>query len=147
MTWFFYALGAAIIWGINYAVAGRLLEKGLSPQTLFLIDMVFGALAVAVLTTFSGRWTATLAELQIARSHIALIMVVVLTATIAALLIFMSIQAKNATVASLIEVTYPLFTAFFVWLLFRENTLNAATLLGGLLILIGVVIVAQGNRL
>ena len=58
----------------------------------------------------------------------------------------MSIEAKNATVASLIEVTYPLFTAFFAWALFRQTTLNAATIIGGLFIFAGVLIVARGNR-
>jgi len=146
MIWFIYALGAAIIWGINYAVAGRLLERGMSPQTLFLIDMIFGTVGMAALISFSGKWTATFAELQLPRSELIWLFVAVLTAMTAALLIFMSIQAKNATVASLIEVTYPFFTAFFAWMLFRQNTLNFATILGGLLILAGVVIIARGNR-
>ena len=146
MIWFVYALGAAIIWGINYAVAGRLLERGMSPQTLFLIDMIFGAVGMAALLSITGKWSATAAELQLTRSELLWLLVAVLTAMTAALLIFMSIQAKNATVASLIEVTYPFFTAFFAWLLFRQNTLNTATILGGLLILIGVVIIARGNR-
>jgi len=146
MIWFFYAMGAAIIWGINYAVAGRLLERGMSPQTLFLIDMVFGAIGMAMLLSFTGKWSATLSELQLPRSELLWLLVAVLTAMIAALLIFMSIQAKNATVASLIEVTYPFFTAFFAWLMFRQNTLNLATIVGGLLILIGVIVIARGNR-
>jgi len=146
MIWFIYALGAAIIWGINYAVAGRLLERGMSPQTLFLIDMVFGAAGMAALISFTGKWSTTFTELNLPRTDCLWLFVAVLTAMTAALLIFMSIQAKNATVASLIEVTYPFFTAFFAWMLFRQNTLNFATILGGLLILAGVVIIARGNR-
>jgi drug/metabolite transporter (DMT)-like permease len=146
MTWFFYAFGAAIIWGINYAVAGRLLDRGMSPQTLFLIDMVFGALGMTALLSLTGKWQSTFSELQLPRSELALLAVAVITAMIAALLIFLSIQAKNATVASLIEVTYPFFTAFFAWMLFRQNTLNLATLIGGALILAGVVIIARGNN-
>jgi drug/metabolite transporter (DMT)-like permease len=146
MNWFFYALGAAIIWGINYAVAGRLLERGMSPQTLFLIDMVFGAIGMAALLSITGKWQSTYAELQLPRSELAWLSIAVITAMVAALLIFLSIQAKNATVSSLIEVTYPFFTAFFAWMLFRQNTLNLATIIGGLLILAGVVIIARGNN-
>ena len=146
MLWFFYALGAAIIWGVNYAVSGRLLERGLSPQTLYFIDLLVGALMMAVVITVSGKWPATVSELQAARPEMIWLIVAILCALSAGLLIFMSIQAKNATVASLIEVTYPLFTAFFAWMLFRQNTLNTATIVGGLLIFIGVLIVAQGNR-
>ncbi len=146
MTWFFYAAAAAIIWGLNYAVAGRLLERGMSPQTLFLLDMIFGTVAMAALISFCGKWQATFSELQAVRTEMLWLIIAVFTAMVAALFIFTSIQAKNATVASLIEVTYPFFTAFFAWLLFRQNTLNGATLLGGLLILVGVVIIARGNR-
>ena len=66
-------------------------------------------------------------------------------ATAAGLLIFLSIGAKNATLASLIEVTYPIFTAFFAWLLFRQATLNTATVIGAAFIFLGVLIVAQAN--
>ena len=146
MTWFFYAFGAAIVWGVNYAVAGRLLERGMSPQTLFLIDMVFGAVGMSVILTLTGKWQSTYAELQLPKSELGLVAVAVITAMIAAMFIFLSIQAKNATVASLIEVTYPFFTALFAWLLFRQNTINLPTIIGGILVLAGVVIIARGNR-
>ena len=146
MVWLFYALGAAVIWGVNYAVSGRLLERGMSPQTLFFVDLVFGTLALGLMITLTGRWSATASELQQARPDMAWLVIAVAAATAAGLLIFMSIEAKNATVASLIEVTYPLFTAFFAWVLFRQTTLNTATIIGGLLIFAGVLIVARGNR-
>jgi uncharacterized membrane protein len=146
MLWLLYALGAAVIWGINYAVSGRLLERGMSPQTLFFVDMIFGTLALAAILTVTGRWSATAMEIRSARPDLLWLVLAVLAATTAGLLIFMSIQAKNATVASLIEVSYPLFTAFFAYILFRQNTINAATLIGALLIFAGVLIVARGNR-
>jgi drug/metabolite transporter (DMT)-like permease len=146
MIWLLYALGAALIWGINYAVSGRLLEKGMSPQTLFFIDMVFGSLAMAAFLTLTGRWSTTFLELRSAQPDLKWLILAVVAAASAGLLIFMSIEAKNATVASLIEVSYPLFTAFFVWAFFRQNTINVATVIGALLIFVGVVIVARGNR-
>ena len=146
MLWLFYALGAAVIWGVNYAVAGHLLARGMSSQTLFLVDLIFGTTAVTAVITFSGRWSATAAELQNARPDLAWLVVAVIAVTAAGLLSFMSIEAKNATLASLIEVSYPLFTAFFAWALFRQTTINTATIIGGLLIFAGVLIVARGNR-
>ena len=146
MLWLIYALAAAVIWGINYAVSGRLLEKGLSPQALFFVDLVFGAAAVGALITLSGKWNASVAQVRgLSAGDFAWLLIAVAAATAAGLLIFLSIGAKNATLASLIEVTYPLFTAFFAWILFRQTTLNAATLVGGVLIFIGVFIVARGN--
>lgn len=146
MLWFFYALGAAVIWGINYAVSGRLLERGMSPQTLFFIDMAFGTLALAVLITLTGKWQTTFLEIRTAQPQLLFLIIAVMASVSAGLLIFLSIEAKNATVASLIEVSYPLFTAFFAWAFFRQNTVNLATVIGACLILLGVVIVARGNR-
>jgi drug/metabolite transporter (DMT)-like permease len=146
MSWLFYALGAAVIWGVNYAVSGRLLERGMSPQTLFFLDLVFGAAALGTLIGVTGKWQTTLAEVRAVQPELVWLIAAIAASVTAGLLIFLSIQAKNATVASLIEVTYPLFTAFFAWALFRQNTINLATLAGGALIFIGVLIVAQGNR-
>ena len=146
MLWFFYALGAAMIWGINYAVSGRLLERGMSPQTLFLLDMIFGTIALALLISLTGKWQTTTMEIRAAQPQLLFLIIAVMASVSAGLLIFMSIEAKNATVASLIEVSYPLFTAFFAWVFFRQNTINPSTALGALLILTGVFIVARGNR-
>jgi drug/metabolite transporter (DMT)-like permease len=146
MWWLIYALAAALIWGVNYAVSGRLLERGFSPPTLLLLDLAFGLIAVALMITFTGRWTGTLEELRGAHGDWAWVIVALIASTAAALLIFMSIGAKNATLASLIEVTYPLFTAFFAWALFRQATLNAATIIGALLIFAGVLVVARANH-
>jgi drug/metabolite transporter (DMT)-like permease len=146
MLWLIYALAAAVIWGINYAVSGRLLEKGLSPQALFFLDLVFGALAVGAVITLTGKWNATFSQVRaLSASDCAWLVVALTAATAAGLLIFLSIGAKNATLASLIEVTYPIFTALFAWALFRQATLNPATLLGALLIFAGVIVVARAN--
>jgi len=146
MSWLLYALAAAVIWGVNYAVSGRLLERGISPQTLFLVDLIFGLMAMATLIGLTGKWHSTFAELQGARADIAWLIVAAVAATSAGMLIFLSIEAKNATLSSLIEVTYPLFTAFFAWALFRQTTINLATIIGAALIFAGVLIVARGNR-
>ena len=146
MLWLVYAVGAAVIWGVNYAISGRLLQRGMSPQTLFLIDLIFGVVAVSAVITVSGRWSSTLLEVRQARPDILWLIIAVASATAAALLIFLSIQAKNATLASLIEVTYPLFTAFFAWALFRQVTINTATVIGAVLIFTGVLIVAKANH-
>ncbi|MGA2053413.1 MAG: EamA family transporter, partial [Opitutales bacterium] len=57
----------------------------------------------------------------------------------------LAIQHKNATLASLIEISYPFFVALFAWLLFRDVQLSWATALGGLLILAGIAIIYRFN--
>ena len=55
-------------------------------------------------------------------------------------------SAKNPTLASLIEISYPIFVVVFAWLFFREMQLNAMTLFGGLLVLAGVSVIILGER-
>ena len=101
---------------------------------------------MSLLITLTGRWNATFSELHNARADFGWLIVAVIATTSAGMLIFLSIQAKNATLSSLIEISYPLFTAFFAWALFRQATLNMATIIGAALIFIGVLIVARGNQ-
>ncbi len=55
------------------------------------------------------------------------VVIAVITSGVGALLIYMAIGEKNATLASLIEISYPLFVAFFAWVFFRETQFNAGT--------------------
>ena len=144
--WFIYALGAAILWGINYSVSGRVMERGLSPFTLFLLDLVFGLLAIGGFVAISGKGKAVLAEIRSLGPAWQLLVVVMACVTAAGLLSFMAIGAKNATLASLIEISYPFFVAFFAWLFFREVQWNWPTILGGVMILGGVAAVYLANR-
>ena len=60
---------------------------------------------------------------------------------VANLLITISIAHKNASLSSLIEITYPFFIIMFSWVLFREMHMNLATSLGAVLIFAGVAII------
>ena len=54
--------------------------------------------------------------------------------------------AKNPTLVSLIEISYPLFVVLFTWIFFREMQLNPVTCVGGLLVLAGVAVIIMGER-
>jgi drug/metabolite transporter (DMT)-like permease len=65
---------------------------------------------------------------------------------VGAYLTYAAMGAKNPTLASLIEVSYPLFVVFFTWVFFREIQLNAMTCMGGLLVLAGVMVILRGGH-
>jgi drug/metabolite transporter (DMT)-like permease len=71
---------------------------------------------------------------------------VAVTSLLATVLLFVSIDQKNTTMAGLIEISYPLFIVLFTWLLFREAHLTWTSALGGLLIMAGAAIVIAGSR-
>ena len=144
--WLVYALSAAVIWGISYAASGRVIEKGVSPLSFFFVYALAGAIGGAAALALTGRFAAVPQELRGLGSDWIWYVVAIISSTVGAILIYMAIGEKNATLASLIEISYPLFVAFFAWLFFRETQLNLPTLGGAAMILAGVGIVFLNNR-
>ncbi len=144
--WLVYAFSAAILWGISYAASGRAIERGVSPLLFFTLYTVLGAVCGGAVLMISGRAVAIPETLRGLGPDLVWLVVAVVTSAVGALLIYMAIGEKNATLASLIEISYPLFVALFAWVFFRETQFNAATLVGGALILGGVGVVFWGNR-
>ena len=144
--WIVYALAAAIIWGISYAASGRVIERGMTPLVFFFLYTLFGALSAATALALSGKAGALFSELRALGADWVWLVVAVVSSAAGALLIYMAIGEKNATLASLIEISYPFFVAIFAWLFFRDAQFSWPTLLGGLLILGGVGVVFLGER-
>src|SRR3974377_2437865 len=143
--WLAYFLGAAILWGINYAASGRVMNRGLSPANLFLLDLLFALTVLGGLSVASGRTRDYMAEVARLGPDRLWLAVAMICSTAGGLAIFKAIDSKNATLASLIEVSYPFFVAVFAWLFCRETQFNLPTVLGGALILGGVAVVYLGN--
>ncbi|MFZ0710486.1 MAG: EamA family transporter [Terrimicrobiaceae bacterium] len=144
--WIVYALAAAIIWGISYAASGRVIERGMTPLVFFFLYTLFGALSAATALALSGKAGALFSELRALGADWVWLVVAVVSSAAGALLIYIAIGEKNATLASLIEISYPFFVAIFSWLFFRDAQFSWPTLLGGLLILGGVGVVFLGER-
>jgi len=144
--WIVYALAAAIIWGISYAASGRVIERGVTPLVFFFLYTFFGAAAALVTMAFMGKTGTLLSEIRVLGADWVWLVVAVITSAAAGLLIYIAIGEKNATIASLIEISYPFFVAVFAWLFFREIQFNWLTILGGVLILGGVGIVFLAER-
>lgn len=143
--WIVYALAAAIIWGISYAASGRVIERGMTPLIFFFLYTLFGAAAAAAALTFAGKTGNLLSEVRTLGADWVWLVVAVVSSAAGSLLIYIAIGEKNATLASLIEISYPFFVAVFAWLFFREAQFSWQTVLGGLLILggVGVVFLAE----
>jgi drug/metabolite transporter (DMT)-like permease len=144
--WIVYALAAAIIWGISYAASGRVIERGMTPLAFFFLYTLFGATAAAIAMALMGKTSALLAEFRALGSDWVWLAVAVVTSAAAGLLIYIAIGEKNATVASLIEISYPFFVAVFAWLFFREAQFSWQTIIGGVLILAGVGVVFLAEK-
>lgn len=140
--WLLYALGASMLWGLNYSLNERVFQGKVQPATL----LIFQGLASALIALAVGfpRLAQDLKSLQEDRTTLLIAGGALLTYGLGNLLISLSIQAKNATLAGLVELSYPIFTVLFTYLLFRQLHLNSSVIAGGALILIGIVLVSRG---
>jgi drug/metabolite transporter (DMT)-like permease len=142
VPWYAAALGAALVWGVHYPLLDYALKR-VSLVSLLLLN----ALPMVLLAPFFWRTLAadyrTLTDLG--WDQRALILIPALTNLLASMLLFMSIDSKNATLASLIEISYPVFVALFAYLLFREIHVNPHVALGGLLVFAGVGLIILNN--
>jgi drug/metabolite transporter (DMT)-like permease len=144
--WIVYALGAAIIWGISYAASGRVIERGVTPLVFFFLYTFFGAAAAAVALATMGKTGTLVSEFRSLGSDWIWLVVAIVSSAAGGLLIYIAIGEKNATLASLIEISYPFFVAVFAWLFFRDMQFTWQTLVGGILILTGVAVVFLAER-
>jgi drug/metabolite transporter (DMT)-like permease len=142
-TWFLCALGAAVFWGLQYAASEQILK--VIPTATFTVLYSIG-LAAAYLIYF----TITRTPLQLDSFQSALdfkvvihFLLVVLLGCVGTLLIFSAIQQGNATKASIVEITYPLFVALFATWIYKEHGLNLYTYIGGAFTFAGIIIIMK----
>jgi drug/metabolite transporter (DMT)-like permease len=144
-VWIIFALLAALLWGFNYVLIDKLVRK-VSPATIFTIQLLIASLIMFIISLKTGKFTQDLSTIWESKQIFLYMVLIILGFTSANYLNALAIQAKNATLASLIEISYPLFVIVLAWLLFREATLSLSVLGGGLLIFAGITIIYVFNR-
>jgi drug/metabolite transporter (DMT)-like permease len=144
-TWGIYALLASVSWGLVYVLEEKLLRGGLSPVALQLfVGLVSMPIYVALFYTLKNKKE----QLTIVTDNPSLIWSLVIAGVLivaANLFILFAVQEKNATLVSVLEITYPIFTFIFAMWLLGDTQLNAGTLIGASFIALGTgVILLKG---
>lgn len=138
MAWFYYAMAASVLWGFGYALSERVVKNDLPTSFFVLTQGLIGVAIYLAICLYFGT-IRTGAEALQANPKIWLNLVIIAASTTTGIFfIYMAIVGKNASMANMIEITYPVFTVLFAWLLYRDMQVNWGTALGGLLIFSGV---------
>lgn len=142
LPWYVAALGAAVVWGIHYPLVAFALKR-----VSLVFVLLLTALPIVLLVPFFHRQLrADLAAFAaLAAGERWTILALAVTSLAGAVLLFLSIAAKNATLAALLEISYPVFVALFAWWLFREVHWNPSVLAGAALVFFGVVMIIWHN--
>lgn len=142
MTWWMWALGSTIFWGLFYLFVGRL-APFLTPVSMYwLPNIVLVAMLPFTYKTIAADYT----KLYYGSMDIKIIAGVTAGLSIvASIMFYKALGMHNATHASLIQISYPLFTGLFAYLLFQDNYFTPSTVLGGLLIMVGSGLIVYNN--
>jgi drug/metabolite transporter (DMT)-like permease len=141
VSWLAFSFAAAACWGLTY-VLNEILYRSVS----FASTMAIGNIVVGLIMV-PAAWRmgvlATDARAMLASPSTLGVFVAGTVSLIAAeCFIALSITAKNAALAGLVEISYPLFIVAFSAPLLGRTGLNLGTLIGGLLVLAGVALVS-----
>ena len=137
--WSIYAILASILWGLDYALVGKLF-KSVNYSTVLAAEFLLGFLGMALISLWKGSIRADVLTLS-QGVNIFYFFGMLVAFFVAQLFIATAITIQNATLASFLELSYPLFVAIFSWILFRENSMNIGTAFGGALLFLGALLV------
>jgi drug/metabolite transporter (DMT)-like permease len=141
--WYVPAVLAAVVWGLHYPLIENALRHVSLTTVVLLTAAPMALVALAFPTRLAADWRAVMALPTGGRLLIATIAFTSLAGTV---LLYLAVRSRNATLASLIEISYPAFVAIFAWLLFREWQLNAAVLAGVVLVFAGTALIIFNSR-
>lgn len=133
-----YALMASILWGFDYAISGKLFEK-VSIYTSLLFQFITGTILMLIL-----GYSEIKSDLSLFGNNKTtwLFGFTCLVFNLAMVFIASSIKESNATLAGLIEISYPIFIILCSYFIFGDNHITPSIIVGGILIFSGVVIIS-----
>lgn len=140
--WFWCALLTAVAWGLCYTCAEQVV-KTTDKSVYYIITNSCGLIFwICWLTTKADRSKISIDNLYEQKYWL-------ITSVIASIsgsyLCIQAIQLKNATWASVVEVSYPLFCALFAFLLFGHNVVNLTSGFGMILVIAGTIVFVLGS--
>lgn len=130
------ALGAAVAWGYVYATTQEVVER-LPPIATLAMLYWLGAIVLLPVSFWYGA--------DIARdvaTNPASVATTIASVIVAEFLIIWSISLLGGVEAGLVEITYPVWTMMFLWLL-KDQKPSMETLVGALLVGAGLLVIAR----
>lgn len=134
-----------MLWGLTYVLNEQIYKK-IHITTSLAITCAATSVALFIFAFNKGLIKRDFTTIFESKSLTFLILVEIVIFIFAEIFIALSISTKNATLAGLIEISYPVFIALFAYILYRENSINTTTLVGASLIFIGVFTIYHFNQ-
>ena len=143
IPWYIAALGAAVTWGIYYPLVDMALKR-ISLFSVILLSMIPVLLFTPLFLKTISNDIETVKLLPASEQWI--IGGLGLIGLFGEVMVYLAISGKNATLASLIEMTYPLFVVLFAYIFYRQMHVTTSVLVGGLMVLFGAGLIIYNNQ-
>lgn len=142
--WIIFAVSASVFWGISYVLSEEIYKK-ISIFTSLGVASFFVCIIALTIAYFNKSLKTDLTAIVSSKRLFLYVLGGILALLIAELCIGASIVEKNATLAGLIEISYPIFIAIFSYILFRSQV-TFPTIIGGVVIFFGIFIISYFNH-
>lgn len=143
IPWYIAALGAAITWGIYYPLVDMALKR-ISLYSIILLSVIPVLLAMPFFLKTVSDDIEAVKILPVSEQWVIVSLGVI--GLFGEVMVYLAITGKNATLASLIEMTYPVFVVLFAYLFYRQMHVTASVFTGGLMIMIGSGLIIYNNQ-
>ncbi len=141
--WFWYAICASILWGVSYVI-NQLLMKSFNAFEVLMFESAIILIIFIPFFLVTGQMKITVMKLFDVKM-ILLVIAGSVIYTAAAICILKSIGGSNASLAAIIEASYPIFTMIFAYILLSEVQFSFLSVLGCILVIAGLIVVQYGN--
>ncbi len=143
--WVVFALAASILWGLTYAINEQVYKK-VSILTSLGITSLLSSIIILLISYFGRHLKQDIVTIANSQRLVVLVAAETIVLMLAELFIGLSITHKNATLAGLIEISYPIFIVLFAFIIFNESQFTVSTAAGGVLIFLGVVVIYHFSK-
>ena len=143
IPWYIPAIAAAVVWGLHYPLIEFALRRVSLTAVVLLTALPMVLVALAFPARLATDWRVLM---ELPRGERLMIGAIAFTSLAGTVLLYLAVRGRNATLASLIEISYPAFVALFTWLLFRQWQLNPGVLWGAVLVFAGTTLIIFNSR-
>lgn len=136
------ALLTAVFWGLCYACAGQALkyvDKSVYLSLSFVANLIFWS---GWFTIHNFRGKISLESFEQAKWWI---VTAIAASIVGNYLSLKAIELKDATSASVVEISYPIWCAIFTFMLLGHNPFTLKSALGMALVILGMALVISGT--
>lgn len=140
ISWFGLALLASMLWGLTYVI-GQYLLRYLDPIAIIFLNNIFICIVFGIYFGLTHQWHTVFAKFSGNYKVVTALFAYITIYLIASILILKSIHSGNASLAAIIESSYPIFTMLFAYLLLQQKQFNWGTLAGTGLIIAGLIVI------